>query len=153
MQDQVHALNEKGVAAAAISSGNGDRVNREIMERLLGRSLLARPQKSKPSDEKPFEHLTIVYVTPEQVQTSRFREALIEIHKKKQLSLFAVDEAHWYVTQKVCCALSALFQTVTYNRSQCPRSVLAIAFQAGDTTFVNPICVSIIFEIRSLMSL
>jgi superfamily II DNA helicase RecQ len=102
MQDQVQALNEKGVAAAVISSGNGDRVNREIMERLIGRTLLARPQNAKPANEKPLEHITILYVTPEQVQTNRFRDALVEIHKKKQLSLFAVDEAHWYVLACRC---------------------------------------------------
>lgn len=101
MQDQVQALCEKGVAAAVISSGNGERVNREIMERLLGRSLLARPQKNKPADAKPFEHITILYVTPEQVQTSRFRDILVELHKKKQLSLFAIDEAHWYVLASI----------------------------------------------------
>lgn len=95
MQDQVQALNDKGVAAALISSGNGDRHNREIMERLLGRSLAARPQKVKPADQKPFDHITILYVTPEQVQTTRFRDILVELHKKNSLSLFAVDEAHW----------------------------------------------------------
>jgi ATP-dependent DNA helicase RecQ len=95
MQDQVRALNERGVAAALISSGNGDRQNREIMERLLGRSLAVLPQKAKPADQKPLEHITIVYVTPEQVETTRFRDILIELNKKNRLSLFAVDEAHW----------------------------------------------------------
>lgn len=99
MQDQSQALVRRGVSAAVLSSSNGDRVNREIMERLLGRSLLVgqkkKSQKASDVSAKTLEHITILYVTPEQVQTSRFREALTELHEKKQLTLFAIDEAHW----------------------------------------------------------
>jgi ATP-dependent DNA helicase RecQ len=98
MVDQVKALNGKGVKAALISSGNGEKTNREIMEQLLGRRFTT---KAKTVSMEPLEHITLLYVTPEQVQTTRFRDAMVELHKMKRLTLFAVDEAHWYVLY--CC--------------------------------------------------
>ena len=96
MVDQVKALNDKGVKAALISSGNGEKTNREIMEQLLGRSLSnSKVKRSQTVQEHEFEHITLLYVTPEQVQTARFRDAMGELHRKKQLTLFAIDEAHW----------------------------------------------------------
>jgi ATP-dependent DNA helicase RecQ len=94
MVDQVKALNEKGVKAALISSGNGEKTNREVMEQLLGRRLVTNA-KTKKLPEPNLEHITLLYVTPEQVQSTRFRDAMVELHQKKQLTLFAVDEAHW----------------------------------------------------------
>ena len=96
MVDQVKALNDKGVKAALISSGNGEKTNREIMEQLLGRSLSnSKVKRSQTVQDHEFEHITLLYVTPEQVQTARFRDAMGELHRKKQLTLFAIDEAHW----------------------------------------------------------
>jgi superfamily II DNA helicase RecQ len=96
MVDQVKALNDKGVTAALISSGNGEKTNKEIFEQLLGRSLSNSKLKSQQTNREPeLKHITLLYVTPEQVQTSRFRDAMVELHKKKQLTLFAIDEAHW----------------------------------------------------------
>ena len=92
MHDQVQSLVDKGVAAAVISSSNGEKHNNQIRERLLGRSL--RVKASKEQQQPPLEHITLLYVTPEQVQTDRFRDILAELHKKKRLSLFAIDEAH-----------------------------------------------------------
>jgi ATP-dependent DNA helicase RecQ len=110
MVDQVKALNAKGVNAALISSGNTEKMNRDIMERLLGRRHEERSKARKPpAEEIALEHITLLYVTPEQVQTSRFRDALVELTKKKQLTLFAVDEAHWYVI----CLLSIGFTPLT----------------------------------------
>lgn len=97
MHDQVKALNAKGVNAALISSGNTETINREIMERVLGRRLVASKEPTPV-----LEPITLLYVTPEQVQTNRFREALAELHKTNRLALFAIDEAHWYV---VCMQL------------------------------------------------
>ena len=94
MVDQVKALNDKGVKAALISSGNGEKTNREIMEQLLGRPQANAKVKKQ---QTMTEHITLLYVTPEQVQSARFRDAMGELHKKNQLTLFAVDEAHWYV--------------------------------------------------------
>jgi RecQ family ATP-dependent DNA helicase len=90
MVDQVQALLSKGVEAAVISSSNGERANLDILERVLGRSL--RAQKNKPSG--PLKPVTLLYCTPEQLQTERFRSILTELHEQKRLSLFAVDEAH-----------------------------------------------------------
>jgi ATP-dependent DNA helicase RecQ len=103
MVDQVKALNDKGIKAALISSGNTEKINREIFEQLLGRSLTAKT-KTIPKD-----HTILLYVTPEQVQTTRFRDAMIELHKANRLTLFAVDEAHWYV---FFCFTSILFYSI-----------------------------------------
>lgn len=94
MVDQVKALNDKGVKAALISSSNGEKQNREIMEHLLGRRLSGKAKDPFVPDS---DYIALLYVTPEQVQTTRFRDAVDELHKKKRLTLFAVDEAHWYV--------------------------------------------------------
>jgi ATP-dependent DNA helicase RecQ len=88
MQDQVQTLLVKGIQAAVISSNSGEKHNMDVMERLLGRSL--RASKKTPG---PFTPVTLVYVTPEQVQTNRFREILKELNSKKKLTMFAVDEA------------------------------------------------------------
>jgi superfamily II DNA helicase RecQ len=96
MVDQVKALNDKGVTAALISSGNGEKINREIFEKLLGRSQSnAKEKRQLKINEQELKQITLLYVTPEQVQTSRLRDAMGELYKKKQLTLFAVDEAHW----------------------------------------------------------
>lgn len=92
MQDQVNTLMAKNVQAAVLSSASGERQNKLIIERLLGRRL--RSQR-KTAGEPPLQHITLLYVTPEQVKTKRFREVLVEMHNKKRLAMFAVDEAHW----------------------------------------------------------
>jgi ATP-dependent DNA helicase RecQ len=94
MQDQVQALNNKGIAAASISSANGQAENRNVMERLLGRSMSKTNVSKKPKDVPPLEPITLLYAAPEQVQTGRFRDILTELYKKKRLALFAIDEAH-----------------------------------------------------------
>ena len=106
MTDQVQALNDKGIEAAVISSSNGERKNMDVMERLLGRSLRAR---KKPSGQlKP---ITLLYCTPEQIQTDRFRSALRELNEHNRLTLFAVDEgkrAMMSLTFAVCEILTNL---------------------------------------------
>lgn len=91
MADQVQALLAKGIAAACISSSNGERGNLDVMERLLGRSLRASQKKPSPELLKP---VTLLYCTPEQIQTDRFRNILTELYQKDRIALFAVDEAH-----------------------------------------------------------
>jgi ATP-dependent DNA helicase RecQ len=93
MVDQVQALNDKGVAAAMVSSANGARANNEVMERLLGRPLKAQKKRSKsnPPNLKP---ITVLYGTPELCQTERFRKVLFELHEQNRLASFAIDEAH-----------------------------------------------------------
>lgn len=90
MVDQVQACLSKGIEAAVISSSNGERANLDTLERVLGRSL--RPSKKKQTQS--FRAITLLYCTPEQIQTERFRSIMVELHEQKRLSLFAVDEAH-----------------------------------------------------------
>lgn len=92
MQDQVQALNRKGIEAAVISSAKGERENSFTLERMLQRRLTL--SKKAPSSLPPLTPLYMVYVTPEQLQSTRFRSALFELHRNKRLSLFAIDEAH-----------------------------------------------------------
>lgn len=83
MKDQVQALTEKGVQAAAISSNNKEKINKDIMERLLTKN-------KSLSNQKP---IVLLYVTPEQVQTNRFRDVLKELSAQNKLTMFVVDEA------------------------------------------------------------
>jgi superfamily II DNA helicase RecQ len=88
MQDQVQSLISKGIQAALISSNNGEKNNLDVMERLVGRSL-----RASRKNLGPFVPVTLLYVTPEQVQTARFRDILKDLNHKKKLTMFAVDEA------------------------------------------------------------
>ena len=91
MVDQVQACQSKGIEAAVISSSNGERANLDTLERVVGRSL--RPSK-KNSSQSAHRPISLLYCTPEQIQTERFRNIMVEVHQQKRLSLFAVDEAH-----------------------------------------------------------
>ena len=83
MKDQVQALTEKGVQAAAISSNNKEKINKDIMERLITKN-------KSLGNQKP---IVLLYVTPEQVQTNRFRDVLKELSAQNKLTMFVVDEA------------------------------------------------------------
>lgn len=91
--DQVRLLVEKGVPAAFLSSQLTEAAKTDVLERVLQRSLRSR---SKPSDSASWKgkHVNILYCTPEMVQTEKFRGILLELHKSKRLTGFAVDEAH-----------------------------------------------------------
>jgi len=93
MQDQVASLLKKGIPAACINSSNRESENNDIYDRLLGR----RQNVSKRlqfAGEGPLKPLTLVYVTPESLQTQRFQTILHELHDNKRLAGFAIDEAH-----------------------------------------------------------
>jgi superfamily II DNA helicase RecQ len=123
MLDQVHALNQKGIAAALISSSQTETQNRAILERLLGRPLTNTKQqnstsssnnKNKDNDNKASSTqkqlvlngdknndnnsssppLTLLYITPESIKTDSFRSILSELYKQRRIAMFAVDEAH-----------------------------------------------------------
>jgi len=97
MHDQVQALLAKNVQAAIISSANSESHNQRIRDRLLLKFPIIREKLSTDIDQdignqqKP---VTLLYCTPEQIQSERFRGILAIMHKEKRLSLFAVDEAH-----------------------------------------------------------
>ena len=95
MNDQVQSLVKKGVEAAVISSANGESRNLDVLERILGRSLRQRKRKSSTQQQQHSNKpLKLLYCTPEQIQTVRFRDILTELHELKRLALLAVDEAH-----------------------------------------------------------
>lgn len=91
MQDQVQSLLSKGIQAAVISSANGARHNEQVLQRLLGKRTKHR---AKPSDETPLLPINLLYCTPEQIQTVRFRSIIQRVYDEGRLSLVAVDEAH-----------------------------------------------------------
>ncbi|MBU6140756.1 MAG: DNA helicase RecQ [Proteobacteria bacterium] len=72
MQDQVSALNQLGVSAAAINS------NIDFRDILETKNLLAENK------------LDLLYVAPERLLTEEF----IELLSRTKISLFAIDEAH-----------------------------------------------------------
>ena len=76
MHDQVGALHEAGVAAAFLNSSLSLEQSQEVQGRL---------QRAE---------LTLLYVAPERLNTSRMLDALSRLHERGLLSLFAIDEAH-----------------------------------------------------------
>ncbi|HEX7891725.1 MAG TPA: DNA helicase RecQ [Ramlibacter sp.] len=76
MHDQVGALHEVGVQAAFLNSTlSGEEAN-AVEKRLLR------------------GEITLLYAAPERVATPRFLSLLDSLYQKRQLALFAIDEAH-----------------------------------------------------------
>jgi hypothetical protein len=106
MQDQVQALNAKGIPAAFVSSSQTETQNRGVLERLLGRPLVETIKRKNPpnnnnnnnnnntSPPQPLPPLTLLYITPESIQTQRFRLVLGELYQQRRIAMFAIDEAH-----------------------------------------------------------
>lgn len=76
MHDQVGALHEVGVEAAFLNSTLGLEEANDVERRLLR------------------GELTMLYAAPERVATPRFLSLLDGLYQKRQLALFAIDEAH-----------------------------------------------------------
>jgi ATP-dependent DNA helicase RecQ len=76
MHDQVGALDELGVAAAFLNSTLSSEQAVDVEKRLLR------------------GEITLLYAAPERVATPRFLSLLDTLHQKRQLALFAIDEAH-----------------------------------------------------------
>jgi ATP-dependent DNA helicase RecQ len=76
MHDQVGALHEAGVEAAFLNSTLSLEEANEVERRLLR------------------GELTLLYAAPERVATPRFLSLLDGLDQKRQLALFAIDEAH-----------------------------------------------------------
>ena len=72
MRDQVEALKQAGVAAAAYNSALSPDEQRSVREELLG------------------GRLKLIYVAPERLMTQAFQSLLQDV----EISLFAIDEAH-----------------------------------------------------------
>ena len=107
MVDQVRQLKRKHIKAEMICSANTVKENQTILERLKGmagkgasNSKSSRKekgagdeQKRSPSGKK-LDPITMVYCTPELIQTGRFQSILKMLHQKEMLALIAIDEAH-----------------------------------------------------------
>jgi len=76
MHDQVGALHEAGVEAAFLNSTLTMEEANEVERRLLR------------------GELTLLYAAPERVATPRFLSLLDGLYQKRQVALFAIDEAH-----------------------------------------------------------
>jgi ATP-dependent DNA helicase RecQ len=76
MHDQVGALLEAGVSAAFLNSSLSLEQAQQVQARL---------QRAE---------LTLLYVAPERLNTSRMLALLAGLHQRGLLSLFAIDEAH-----------------------------------------------------------
>ncbi len=76
MHDQVGALHEAGVSAEFLNSTQTLEEAQEIEQRV------------RRGD------ITLLYAAPERLTTPRFLAQLDALHKRGQLSLFAIDEAH-----------------------------------------------------------
>lgn len=79
MQDQIQGLLERGVPAACVSSQQTTKENQLVLDRVLD-------AKVNP--------LTLLYITPESIQTDRMRQILSNLYEQKRLTMFAIDEAH-----------------------------------------------------------
>lgn len=117
--DQVEALVKKGVSAAFLSSQLTESAKTDVLECVLQRSLRSR---SKPKDSASWKgkYINLLYCTPEMVQTERFRSILLELHKNKRLTGFAVDEAHcvsgWGHDFRPACKSYALVPAIIFQR-------------------------------------
>jgi ATP-dependent DNA helicase RecQ len=76
MQNQVHALKNRGVCAEYLHSGMSTAEEITVEEQLL---------KGK---------LDLIYVSPERLATSGFKEILTHLYENDGIALFAIDEAH-----------------------------------------------------------
>ena len=76
MHDQVGALDEAGVHAAFLNSS------------------LSSEQAQRVEQELTSGRLVLLYAAPERVTMPRFIAQLDALHKRGQLSMFAIDEAH-----------------------------------------------------------
>jgi len=150
MQDQVQALNAKGIPAALYSSANGQRQNTEVLQRLVGKSSSKKGDKKKragggssSTEQPPPEPLKLIYCTPELIETDKFRAVLTDLYKRRELALFAVDEAHCLSTWGH--DFRAAFRKLTYLR-QTFRDVPVTACTATATPRV-------IADIRTILDL
>jgi ATP-dependent DNA helicase RecQ len=91
MRDQVDSLTKKGVSAACISSANKDSENNRILQAVIGRKLNTTKMKSNEVGQNP---ISILYVTPESLQTQKFQSILNELSQTNRLAFFAIDECH-----------------------------------------------------------
>jgi ATP-dependent DNA helicase RecQ len=79
IEDQVSGLNKRGIPAAMISSGQSEKINKDVVAAL---------HSQNPS---PF---ALLYVTPERISSAQFLNTLIKLERRGRLAAFAIDESH-----------------------------------------------------------
>ena len=96
MVDQVQALVHKRVAAALLSSTQTEGQNRNVLDRLVGKEPYSttKDRKRQAKTTTTTGPITILYCTPEQIQSNRFQTILHQLHANQRLSMVAIDEAH-----------------------------------------------------------
>ena len=103
MVDQVSSLKQKGIAAEYLSSSlQTTKEYTVVLERVLGKHTTTttttrtkttkkQQQQQQVSSSSP---ITLLYITPESIQTDKIRSVLTQLYKERRLALFAIDEAH-----------------------------------------------------------
>lgn len=95
MIDQVNNLMKKGVMTAACwSSSHSAKEKAQIMKRLSIEKERPAKKASTKSDSVELTPIQMLYVTPELIETQKFRDVLIKLHSTERLYMFAIDEAH-----------------------------------------------------------
>jgi len=101
MVDQTNNLHKRGVmTAACLSSSVSAKTKAEIYRRLQLDNATKKKEakgKGKNATMQPEDLLTpihLLYVTPELLETDRFRTVLTKLDALDRLNMFAVDEAH-----------------------------------------------------------
>jgi ATP-dependent DNA helicase RecQ len=96
MIDQVNNLMKKGVRTAACwSSSHSAKDKAHIMKRLsIEKSSSKSSKTTAENNNVDLTPIQILYVTPELIETERFRGVLMKLHDTNRLFSFAVDEAH-----------------------------------------------------------
>jgi RecQ family ATP-dependent DNA helicase len=98
MIDQVNNLMKKGIRTAACwSSSHSAKDKAEIMKRLsINEKESAKKSNKSETVEKNVDltPIQILYVTPELIETERFRDILKKLYCSNRLFMFAIDEAH-----------------------------------------------------------
>jgi superfamily II DNA helicase RecQ len=100
MKDQVLGLESKKIPAACLCSANTEKQNSAILDRLFPKIPKRDPSAAQATkffgakDKASPKSLTLLYITPESIQTDRMQGVLRQLNNEKRLAMFAVDEAH-----------------------------------------------------------
>ena len=95
MEDQVKACREKGIEAALLNSNLSARETAAVYSRLCPDQDKGAALGFKSADNSTSKcSIKLLYMTPEGLSSANFRPYLSELHKRGNLAMIAVDEAH-----------------------------------------------------------
>ena len=136
MLDQVNNLHRRGVTTAACLNGaSSKREKDEIMNRL-------QIDKSKKDSKGRIKHqdsdtkltpISLLYCTPELIETENFRRVLTKLHESNRLHMIAIDEAH--------CVSVWLVYIFVFILVFAPVFMLAAILQITPTSYFRLRCV------------